>query len=261
MKISAFGHAWVLRWRWMLAVLAIAALPAGLSAWQWQRGEDKAATLARIARWASEGAVGLDGLGARADAAQIDGMVLDFEARWIAPMVWLVDNRVVDRRPGYDVVIAVEDIGAARVAGSRNAPARAALVNLGWIAAEGGREVLPTPVILSQLRVHGLLRTELGGLLLGTNLEDQGHWPMRIQRADPAQLAVWLAVPLAPGLIYQQQASPFHIHYRPVVLPPARHRAYALQWGLLALAVVAVALAASARRVPAVSGEIAHEQP
>ena len=52
------------------------------------------------------------------------------------------------------------------------------------------------------------------------------------------------------GLIYQQQASPFHIHYRPVVLPPARHRAYALQWGLLALAVVAVALAASARRVP-----------
>ena len=48
---------------------------------------------------------------------------------------------------------------------------------------------------------------------------------------------------------------------RPVVLPPARHRAYALQWGLLALAVVAVALAASARRVPAVSGEIAHEQP
>ncbi|HRG70323.1 MAG TPA: SURF1 family protein, partial [Thauera aminoaromatica] len=99
MKISAFGHAWVLRWRWMLAVLAIAALPAGLSAWQWQRGEDKAATLARIAQWASEGAVGLDGLGARADAAQIDGMVLDFEARWIAPMVWLVDNRVVDRRP------------------------------------------------------------------------------------------------------------------------------------------------------------------
>jgi surfeit locus 1 family protein len=121
--------------------------------------------------------------------------------------------------------------------------------------------VLPTPVIPSQLRVHGLLRTELGGLLLGTNLEDHGHWPMRIQRADPAQLAVWLAVPLAPGLIYQQQASPFHIHYRPVVLPPARHRAYALQWGLLALAVVAVALAASARRVPAVSGEIAHEQP
>ena len=49
MKISAFGHCWVLRWPWVLAVLAVAAVPAGLSAWQWQRGEDKLATLARIA--------------------------------------------------------------------------------------------------------------------------------------------------------------------------------------------------------------------
>ena len=49
MKISAFGHCWVLRWPWVLAVLAVAAVPAGLSAWQWQRGEDQLATLARIA--------------------------------------------------------------------------------------------------------------------------------------------------------------------------------------------------------------------
>ena len=31
MKISAFGHCWVLRWPWVLAVLAVAAVPAGLS--------------------------------------------------------------------------------------------------------------------------------------------------------------------------------------------------------------------------------------
>ena len=57
MKISAFGHCWVLRWPRVLAVLAVAAVPAGLSAWQWQRGEDKLATLARIAQWEREGAV------------------------------------------------------------------------------------------------------------------------------------------------------------------------------------------------------------
>ena len=45
-----------------------------------------------------------------------------------------------------------------------------------------------------------------------------------------------------------------------VVLPPERHRGYALQWGLIALAVIGVALAASARRLPATPGEIAHEQ-
>ena len=296
MKISAYGHCWVLRWPWVLAVLAVAAVPAGLSAWQWQRGEDKLATLARIAQWEREGAVGLarlaelaDGAGraaagatsraidaastvvpdagatndsatARAGRAVVDGVQLDFEARWLAPMVWLVDNRIVDRQPGYDVVIAVEDLADVRAAGSSGAAPRAALVNLGWIAAEGGRDALPVPAIPAQLRVQGIFRTDVTGLLLGANVEDHGHWPMRIQQADPAQLAAWLAVPLAPGLIQQQQGSPFHIHYRPVVLPPERHRGYALQWGLIALAVIGVALAASARRLPTESGEIAHEQ-
>lgn len=286
MKISAFGHCWVLHWPWVLAVLAVAAVPAGLSVWQWQRGEEKSATLARIAHWEREGAVGLARLaeladapgraaagvtsrgsdatsgaaGARAWRATVDGMQLDFEARWIAPMVWLVDNRIVDRRPGYDVVIAVEDMDEVRTAGSSGAAPRAALVNLGWIAAEGGRDALPVPAIPSRLRVQGIFRTDVTGLLLGANVEDHGGWPMRVQQADPAQLAAWLAVPLAPGLIHQQQASPFHIHYRPVVLPPERHRGYALQWGLIALAVIGVALAASARRLPATPGEIAHEQ-
>ena len=296
MKISAFGHCWVLRWPWVLAVLAVAAVPAGLSAWQWQRGEDKLATLARIAQWEREGAVGLarlaelaDGAGrgaagatsraidaastvvtdagvtndpanARAGRAVVDGVQLDFAARWIAPMVWLVDNRIVDRQPGYDVVIAVEDLADVHAAGSSGAAPWAALVNLGWIAAEGGRDALPVPAIPAQLRVQGIFRTDVTGLLLGANVEDHGHWPMRIQQADPAQLAAWLAVPLAPGLIQQQQGSPFHIHYRPVVLPPERHRGYALQWGLIALAVIGVALAASARRLPTESGEIAHEQ-
>ncbi|MFV8825749.1 SURF1 family protein [Thauera sp. WH-2] len=295
MKVSAFGHCWVLRWPWVLAVLAVAAVPVGLSVWQWQRGEDKLATLARIAQWEREGAVGLARLAelhapvgreaagvatARTTPAQsgdstrtlvedraaqgvpvtLDGMQLDFEARWIAPMVWLVDNRIVERQPGYDVVIAVEDVADARAAGSSGAAPRAALVNLGWIAAEGGRDALPLPAIPSQLRVQGIFRTDVTGLLLGANVEDHGRWPMRIQQAGPAQLAGWLAVPLAPGLIYQQQGSPFHVHYRPVVLPPERHRGYALQWGLIALAVIGVALAASARRLPAASREIAHEQ-
>lgn len=291
MKISAFGHCWVLRWPWVLAVLAVAAVPAGLSAWQWQRGEDKLATLARIAQWEREGAVGLarlaeladaprraatgatsgaidaagvgvmnEAASARAGRALVDGVQLDFAARWIAPMVWLVDNRIVDRQPGYDVVIAVEDLADLRAAGSSGAAPRAALVNLGWIAAEGGRDALPVPAVPAQLRVQGIFRTDVTGLLLGANVEDHGHWPMRIQQADPAQLAPWLAVPLAPGLIQQQQGSPFHIHYRPVVLPPERHRGYALQWGLIALAVIGVALAASARRLPIESGEIVHEQ-
>mgnify|MGYP006199403153 CR=1 FL=1 len=42
-----------------------------------------------------------------------------------------------------------------------------------------------------------------------------------------------------------QQGSPFVPHYKAVVLPPEKHRGYALQWFLLAVAVLGVALAAS----------------
>ena len=106
-----------------------------------------------------------------------------------APMVWLVDNRIVDRQPGYDVVIAVEDLTDLRAAGSSGAAPRAALVNLGWIAATGGRDTLPLAAIPARLRVQGIFRTEVTGLLLGANVEDHGRWPMRIQQADPVQMA------------------------------------------------------------------------
>jgi cytochrome oxidase assembly protein ShyY1 len=52
------------------------------------------------------------------------------------------------------------------------------------------------------------------------------------------------------GLTYQEKNSPFLIHYRPVILPPERHKAYALQWFLLAVAVMVIALLASARKHP-----------
>ena len=92
---------------------------------------------------------------------------------------------------GYDVVIAVEDMDEVRTAGSSGAAPRAALVNLGWIAAEGGRDALPVPAIPSRLRVQGIFRTDVTGLLLGANVEDHGGWPMRVQQADPAQLRTY----------------------------------------------------------------------
>lgn len=254
MKITAFGRCWVIRWHWALISLAASALLASLSLWQLQRATEKTQTLARIAAWQAQGAVGLARLGQLLQAGEggegaVDGLQLDFEARWLAPAVWLIDNRIVDGRAGYDVLIAVADRSDPRAAGL------AVLLNLGWVEAPAARDALPRPAIPAQLRVQGVFRTEVAGLLLGTNLEDRGSWPMRIQQIDIDALAPLLPLPLAQGVVHQQQGSPFHIHYRPVVLPAERHRAYALQWALLALAVIVVALAASQRK------ECAHEQP
>lgn len=255
MKITAFGRRWTIRWQWALVSLAASALLASLSMWQLQRATEKTQTLARIAAWQAQGAVGLTRLahlvqaGVGAGEGAVDGLQVDFEARWLAPAVWLIDNRIVDGRAGYDVLIAVVDRSDPRAAGL------AVLLNLGWIEAPAARDVLPFPAIPTQLRVQGIFRTDVGGLLLGTNLEDRGSWPMRIQQVDVDALSPLVPVALVRGLVHQQQGSPFHIHYRPVVLPAERHRAYALQWALLALAVIVVALAAGQCK------ERPHEQP
>jgi surfeit locus 1 family protein len=68
---------------------------------------------------------------------------------------------------------------------------------------------------------------------------------MRIQQVIYQELASHSGLDLFPALLYQQQKSDFIPHYQPVVLPPEKHRGYALQWFLLAIAVIGVALAAS----------------
>jgi len=242
MTIIAFNRYWVVRWPWVVVNLIVVALLLGLSYWQWQRAAEKTRTLARIANWQQQGSVNPEQL-AGISAREQDGIQLDFNARWLAPMVWLVDNQMVNGRVGYDVLVAVEDASTAE-------HSAALLVNLGWVAAPAQREFLPDIKIPQTLRIAGIFRTDIKGVLLGTNLENKGVWPMRIQQVDVDTLSTYLNQPLVKGLVYQEKNSPFQLHYRPVILPPERHKAYALQWFLLAVAVLVVALAASARKHP-----------
>lgn len=239
MVIIVFNRHWVIRWPWLLVNLVVVTILLGLSFWQWQRAAEKNSTLARIADWKQRGAINIASL-ATIDANEKDGMHLDFTARWLAPMVWLVDNQIVGGRIGYDVVIAVED------AASASSPVL--LLNLGWVAAPPERIFLPAVDIPEMLRVQAMLRTQFKGVLLGTNSENKGVWPMRIQQIDIDTLRRYFPQPLINGLAYQEKNSPYRIHYQPVILPPERHKAYALQWFLLAVAVVVIALAASSRK-------------
>ena len=248
MTIIAFNRYWVVRWPWVLANLIVVALLLGLSFWQWQRAAAKLNTMARVAHWQQQCELGSAQLIALASNER-DAVQVNFPARWLAPMVWLVDNQMVDGRIGYDVLIAVQEISA--VPGMDTAPKKssAMLVNLGWVPAPPQRSQLPKVAVPEQLQIQGIFRTRVKGLLLGENMENKNGWPMRIQQFDPDSLLAYVPAPLLPGVIYQQKNSPFVVHYRSVVLLPERHHAYALQWFLLALAVIVIALAASAHKV------------
>jgi cytochrome oxidase assembly protein ShyY1 len=140
---------------------------------------------------------------------------------------------------GYDVVVPMR----------LNATEKIVLINLGWLAAPQARAQLPEVNVPAQLTIQGIVRTRLGGFRLGENTEAQKSWPIRIQQIDVRDLSERLKQPLYAGIIYQQQNTPYVVHYTPVVMPPERHRAYALQWALLALAALVIALAASAKKI------------
>ena len=227
MQAQPFAH---LSRHWLLAVFTLVAfaLLIKLSYWQWQRAEQKQTQLDQLHSAQQQGPVQWRDL-ASIPAEQQDGLMLQGKAVWLKPAVWLLDNQLIQGKAGYDVVIPVLV--------SNQGPA--VLVNLGWVVAPQSRDQLPELSIPESFELKALLRTELKGFRLGQNLEDTGLWPQRMQQVEPAELAKVLGQELAPVLLYQQQ-SPYLYHYKAVVMPPEKHRAYALQWLLLAVAVVVI---------------------
>lgn len=244
MEIIAFNRRWAMTPPWFMNCLLAFCVLVGLSLWQLQRAVEKTHLLEQLAKSEESGVYAADYV-QTLTLAQADGRQVVGRGRWLSPQLWLVDNQIVKGRVGYDVIVPVQ----------LDSAGQPMLVNLGWVAAPAGRESLPHVKIPEVIEVHGLLRTQLGGFHLGQNIEDKGSWPMRIQRVHVPALDRYMRSALYPGLVYQMESSPFLIHYQPVVISPERHRAYALQWGLLALAVLVVALAASSRPLEAVGGQ------
>lgn len=239
MEIIAFNRRWAMTPRWIINCGLAFGILAGLSLWQLERAAEKAALLAQLAESRDSGVYAADYV-QTLPLTEADGRQLVARGRWLSPQVWLLDNQVVRGRIGYDVIVPVQ----------LDTVGQPMLVNLGWVAAPVGREQLPNVQIPAEINVQGVVRTNLNGFRLGQNVEDKGHWPMRIQVVSIKALDAYMRSALYPGLVYQMADSPFLVHYQAVVIPPERHRAYALQWGLLALAVLVVSLAASMRPLP-----------
>lgn len=237
MRVKLAKQIFVFTPLWLVLTLTAFTILINLSWWQLSRAAEKTEYLQRLQQLAEDGALTPAQLQTM-DAASFDGAPLAGEARWLAPYIWLLDNQIVNGIPGYDVIVPVQASGLAQPM----------LVNLGWLSGTPSRDILPVPDIPATFKLDGLIRADVSGLmLLGQNAEDTGNWPMRIQQVDYAELSALSNLKLYPALLYQLRASNYTPHYKAVVLPPQKHRGYALQWFLLAAAVVGVALAASHR--------------
>ena len=235
MQIKLGNQLFVLHTLWLSLTVAAFIILINLSWWQMQRAEQKAVQLQQLAAQQARGP--LDWLQLNQQTvADVDGLMFQQTARWLRPYSWLVDNQIVNGQIGYDVIVPAQF----------NDTDTVLLVNLGWIAAPAVRTALPQLDIADELMLNGLLRTKVNGLLLlGQNMEPSGQWPERIQQVDFDALQHDIGRPVFPALLYQQPSQYFVSHYKAVVMPPEKHRAYALQWLLLAVAVIGVGVASS----------------
>ena len=106
----------------------------------------------------------------------------------------------------------------------------------GWVPAPSDRSQLPNPAIPAAMTLEGVLRMAPGGFLLGQNIEP-GPYPNRLQSIRVETLRQAIGAPLADAVLYQRR-TPFLYHYQHNVMPPEKHRAYAVQWLGLALVVL-----------------------
>ena len=215
--------------------------------WQLERAQSKQALLDGIEAASHAPLIALSELEVSGADAHFRAVTVEGEFR--ADRQILLDNQLRAGQPGVRVYVPFQRGGASATI----------LVDRGWLAWPDRSQAPPqvrVPAGMQQL--SGVLLDPPGaGMQLGTQVATQ--WPLLLTRIDLVEIERRLGLPLL-DLVLEDRNAPRAQTIRAQMLPPERHRGYALQWGLIALAVIGVALAASARRLPIESGEIVHEQ-
>lgn len=146
--------------------------------------------------------------------------------------VWLLDNKVYQGQVGYTLITKFKLKGIEQQV----------LVDWGWVKAPIDRNTLPKVYLPeTELLLTGLVKAKNFKQIVLKQTSEAG-WPRRIQAMQELEIkdgVIYADSGLVDGLVQI---------YKPVVMPPEKHKAYALQWFLLAFACVLVFLFASSRK-------------
>lgn len=229
-KVS-FIH-WRVKWvGFALLVTFFFLLTLFLGFWQLERAQQKEVLLAR--------AVANDVLPVTQWQHATNGQLINLTGKYAAQFQFLLDNKPFDGQAGYDLLVPfVGDVGTERVL---------FWVNLGWIEASVDRRVLtftslPTESIDILARVY--LPEKKAFRLSDKQFDNQG-WPKRVQYFDPDFFMGFVVL----GLLDSKSGYELRLEdHQPglqvrrwlpnLIMPPAKHVAYAVQWFLLAFALI-----------------------
>lgn len=214
-------------------VLVVVAVCLGLANWQWQRAEQKQQRLDNINSMQQKGLLDWSGLTLLPETLDKTGLRLQLQGKVHSKEYWLLDNRTLKGQPGYDLLAIFYPTGSAL----------GLLVNFGWVAQGSSRNKLPQVQLPEQpLSITAQLKQgDLSGFYLPGAEQAGTGWPKLIQFIDIHQQEQQSQVQLVDFMAYALDSDSFaQPHYQPVIMPPKKHLAYALQWLLISLSAVVV---------------------
>lgn len=214
-------------------VLVVVAVCLGLTNWQWQRAEQKQQRLDDIYIMQQKGLLDWSGLTLLPETLDKTGLRLQLQGKVQSKKYWLLDNRTLNGQPGYDLLAIFYPTGSAL----------GLLVNFGWVAQGSSRNKLPQVQLPEQpLSITAQLKQgDLSGFYLPGAEQAGTGWPKLIQFIDIHQQEQQSQVQLVDFMAYALDSDSFaQPHYQPVIMPPEKHLAYALQWLLISLSAVVV---------------------
>ncbi|MDG1813756.1 MAG: SURF1 family protein [Porticoccaceae bacterium] len=168
---------------------------------------------------------------------------LQYRSAWLsgeldASRRLILDNRVKNARPGYEILEAFTVAGLDQKI----------LVNRGWVPASLDRNRLPDiKAVAGTVQLRGALYQTLGGYRLDDGIGLVNQWPARVGWISAARAEELFGQEFFPYQLRLDQDSPGALQtgWATVSVQPAKHTGYAVQWFVMALVLLIMTVVAN----------------
>ena len=234
-QYSTQGFHWQPNKNLLLLSLCLFPLMIALGFWQLDRADEKQHILNQYNANQQASPAGVEGLQSRTN--------LQYRSAWLegeldAKRRIILDNRVANGKPGYEILEALNVAGMGQMI----------LVNRGWVPASLDRNILPQiEAVEGQVKFRGVLYQSLGGYRLDDGISQVAEWPARVGWITAERAEELFAESFFPYQLRLDQDSPGALQtgWPTVSVQPAKHTGYAVQWFAMALVLLVMTVIAN----------------
>lgn len=234
-QYSTQGFHWQPNKNLLFLSLCLFPLMIALGFWQLDRADEKQRILNRYNANQQASPAGVEALHSRTN--------LQYRSAWLegeldAKRRIILDNRVANGKPGYEILEALNVAGMGQMI----------LVNRGWVPASLDRNILPQiEAVEGQVKFRGALYQSLGGYRLDDGISQVAEWPARVGWITAERAEELFAESFFPYQLRLDQDSPGALQtgWPTVSVQPAKHTGYAVQWFAMALVLLIMTVIAN----------------